>query len=173
MMLRRFICGKQTISGFSRNYQSGKIPELTKVCINIKNHKYHYVVLKNLLFLLKNRYPVKRLDFAQVTDKDVSFFEKLLSPSRVLTTRSDVEGFNIDFLRTCRGDSQVVLKPRSTKEVSEILKYCNQRKLAVVPQGKTITSISLGKLNLSQTIFLPQEEIQALWVDLCPFSTRL
>lgn len=139
----------------------------------IKNHKYHYVVLKNLLFLLKNRYPVKRLDFAQVTDKDVSFFEKLLSPSRVLTTRSDVEGFNIDFLRTCRGDSQVVLKPKSTAEVSEILKYCNQRKLAVVPQGKTITSISLGKLNLSQTIFLPQEEIQALWVDLCPFSTRL
>lgn len=119
----------------------------------IKNHKYHYVVLKNLLFLLKNRYPVKRLDFAQVTDKDVSFFEKLLSPSRVLTNRSDVEGFNIDFLRTCRGDSQVVLKPRSTEEVSEILKYCNQRKLAVVPQGKTITSISLGKLILFQTIF--------------------
>lgn len=29
----------------------------------------------------------------------------------------------------------MVLKPESTKEVSQILAYCNQRKLAVCPQG--------------------------------------
>lgn len=29
----------------------------------------------------------------------------------------------------------MVLKPKSTEEVSEILKYCNERKLAVCPQG--------------------------------------
>ena len=33
------------------------------------------------------------------------------------------------------GDSKIVLKPKTTQEVSDILKYCNQRRLAVVPQG--------------------------------------
>ena len=29
----------------------------------------------------------------------------------------------------------MALRPKNTEEVSEILKYCNERKLAVVPQG--------------------------------------
>ena len=62
-------------------------------------------------------------------------FEGILSKPRVLTDVSDLQGFNIDFLQTCRGDSQVVLKPKTTEEVAAILKYCNERKLAVVPQG--------------------------------------
>lgn len=65
----------------------------------------------------------------------MSFFENIISSSRVLSNQSDIQNFNIDFLRTCRGDSQVVLKPKTTAEVAEILKYCNQRRLAVVPQG--------------------------------------
>lgn len=34
-----------------------------------------------------------------------------------------------------QGFSNVVLKPNSTEEVSKILKYCNDRMLAVCPQG--------------------------------------
>lgn len=34
-----------------------------------------------------------------------------------------------------RGNSNVVLKPKTTKEVSIILKYCNEHNLAVCPQG--------------------------------------
>lgn len=33
------------------------------------------------------------------------------------------------------GSSQLVLRPKTTSEISKILKYCNGRKLAVVPQG--------------------------------------
>lgn len=29
----------------------------------------------------------------------------------------------------------MVLKPKTTQEVSEVLKYCNERRLAVCPQG--------------------------------------
>jgi (R)-2-hydroxyglutarate---pyruvate transhydrogenase len=38
-------------------------------------------------------------------------------------------------MRKYRGHSQLVLKPGSVEEVSKILKYCNDHKLAVVPQG--------------------------------------
>lgn len=33
------------------------------------------------------------------------------------------------------GYSRVVLKPKTTEEVSHILRYCNNRKLAICPQG--------------------------------------
>ncbi|CAA7266588.1 unnamed protein product [Cyclocybe aegerita] len=34
-----------------------------------------------------------------------------------------------------RGRSSTVLKPKTTQEVSEILKWCNERRIGVVPQG--------------------------------------
>jgi len=33
------------------------------------------------------------------------------------------------------GSSRLVLRPKTTVEVSEIMRYCNGRRLAVVPQG--------------------------------------
>lgn len=38
-------------------------------------------------------------------------------------------------MRKYKGQSQIVLKPRTTEELSKIMKHCNERKLAVVPQG--------------------------------------
>lgn len=38
-------------------------------------------------------------------------------------------------MRKYRGQSKLVLKPKTTEQVSQILKHCNERKLAVVPQG--------------------------------------
>lgn len=38
-------------------------------------------------------------------------------------------------MRKYRGHTKLVLKPESTEQVSEILKYCNDNMLAVVPQG--------------------------------------
>ncbi|GMF03916.1 unnamed protein product [[Candida] boidinii] len=38
-------------------------------------------------------------------------------------------------MRKYRGQSSVCLKPKSTEQISKILKYCNENSLAVVPQG--------------------------------------
>ncbi|KAJ2947186.1 hypothetical protein O0L34_g16548 [Tuta absoluta] len=81
------------------------------------------------------KYDVKRKNFTAVQPKDVKFFKCLLSEDRVLTDESDVLPFNIDWVRNCRGQSKVVLKPKTTVEVSKILSYCNERRLAVCPQG--------------------------------------
>lgn len=42
---------------------------------------------------------------------------------------------NTKTIFTFLGQSKVVLKPRSTAEVSKIVKYCNDKHLAVCPQG--------------------------------------
>lgn len=83
----------------------------------------------------KDRYPVKRGNFATITDADVKHFESLLGTNRVITDASDIQPNNVDFLRAVRGFSQVLLKPKTTEEVSAILQHCNARKLAVCPQG--------------------------------------
>ena len=48
---------------------------------------------------------------------------------------SDLEPFNSDWMRKYKGHTKLVIKPGSTKEVSKVLKYCNDNMLAVVPQG--------------------------------------
>ena len=47
----------------------------------------------------------------------------------------DIEPYNTDWMRKYRGHTKLVLKPGSTQEISDILKYCNENSLAVVPQG--------------------------------------
>jgi FAD/FMN-containing dehydrogenase len=88
-------------------------------------------------------YPNVKRDpnFGELTADDVAHFKELLgSQSAVVdgvTTDAtdDLEPFNSDWMRKYRGHTRLVLKPGSTEEVSKVLKYCNERKLAVVPQG--------------------------------------
>lgn len=82
--------------------------------------------------------------FSQITNDDIQHFKSILPhPSSILTSTGphtncnpdDLEPFNADWMRKYRGQSTLVLKPRTTSEVSQILSYCNSRSLAVVPQG--------------------------------------
>lgn len=88
--------------------------------------------------------------FANLTSADVEAFAKILpSPSQILTTiapesgsasyqpvdPSELDTFNNDWMNKYHGRSQLVLKPKTTNEVSEIMKYCHAKNIAVVPQG--------------------------------------
>ncbi|KAF0695290.1 Aste57867_13886 [Aphanomyces stellatus] len=76
---------------------------------------------------------IKRGAFATLNDADVAHFQKICSG--VLTATDEVAPFNSDWLNKYHGHSKLVLRPKTTQEVSDILKYCNDRRLAVVPQG--------------------------------------
>ena len=79
-------------------------------------------------------------NFAKLTDKHVQYFQEVLGSSAVIDgvtsdATDDLQPFNSDWMRKYRGRTQLVLKPQNAEEVSKILKYCNENKLAVVPQG--------------------------------------
>lgn len=88
-------------------------------------------------------YPELKRDskFAELTEEHVNFFKELLGKESAVidgVTRDatdDIEPFNGDWMRKYRGHTKLVLKPGSTEEVSKVLKYCNDKMLAVVPQG--------------------------------------
>lgn len=81
---------------------------------------------------------MKRGNYATITDADLKHFESILSADRCITDPNDIEMHNLDFYRTHRGCSQLMLKPKTTEEVSAILQHCNARKLAVCPQGENL-----------------------------------
>ncbi|KAJ3654795.1 hypothetical protein Zmor_013958 [Zophobas morio] len=83
----------------------------------------------------KNNFNIKRGNFSHVEEEHLYFFRKLLGESRIITDLSDLEKYNVDWNKHLRGASTIVLKPKTTEEVSKILSYCNNNRLAVCPQG--------------------------------------
>lgn len=75
----------------------------------------------------------------QLTELDIQEFHTILSGSsggkdvsevgeRVVTDPATIEPHNIDWLLSVRGQSQLLLRPRTTQEVSQILAHCNKRR---------------------------------------------
>src|SRR5438105_12881114 len=87
--------------------------------------------------LTRVRHPKLRRSphYATLTDKDISFFERLLPDGRVITNPDDCLPYNIDWIKTCQGQSQLVLRPKTVDEVQAILRYCHEHQLAVCPQS--------------------------------------
>ncbi|BGP36712.1 D-lactate ferricytochrome c oxidoreductase [Rhodotorula kratochvilovae] len=92
--------------------------------------------------------PPRRPDFKKLDAEDVAFFRSVLSsPSSLITTIPSPDGswtaatgddliaYNLDWMDKYKGNSPVILKPKSTDEVSKILAYCYKKRIAVVPQG--------------------------------------
>ena len=77
-----------------------------------------------------------------VTEDDLAHFAKFLPPTSILSTlspsatpSSELEPFNHDWMNKYHGKSTTVLKPKTTEEVSEIVRWCNERRIGIVPQG--------------------------------------
>uniref|UniRef100_A0A8C1PB83 D-2-hydroxyglutarate dehydrogenase n=1 Tax=Cyprinus carpio TaxID=7962 RepID=A0A8C1PB83_CYPCA len=68
---------------------------------------------------------------AQVTQEDLAFFRTLL-PGRTITDPDLLKSSSVDWLKTVEGNSELLLRPKTTEEVSQILR---SRNLAVCPQG--------------------------------------
>ena len=73
--------------------------------------------------------------YSLLTDDDVAFFRSI-DDAMVITDKDAVASYSVDWLKKYGStQTRLVLRPNSTEQVSSILKYCYERKLAVVPQG--------------------------------------
>ena len=113
-----------------------------KICLLNTTVANRTISTSNALFdqqgevkLTSERYPrLARGQFASLEEADLQRFRDILGPGdiccsssqkqnrfigRVLTSSDEVSGYNTDWLRTVRGQTMCVLRPRDTQEVSK------------------------------------------------------
>ncbi|XP_043241872.1 D-2-hydroxyglutarate dehydrogenase, mitochondrial-like [Amphibalanus amphitrite] len=100
----------------------------------------------------KELFGVKRGPYAEVTSDDIQQLAALVD-GRVETDKDDLLMHNTDWLRSLRGCSPCVVFPKTTAEVSAVLKYCSDRRLAVCPQGAS-TSLVGGSVPVFDEIIV-------------------
>ena len=86
-------------------------------------------------------------------DKIISDIEKIVNPENVLSHQDEIKPYETDALAAYRQTPLLVVLPETVNEVSEILKYCNENKIKVVPRGAG-TGLSGGSLPLADCILL-------------------
>lgn len=119
---------------------------------------------------------VRSSAFSKVQESDVVFFKQIVGAGGVITDDEAMKKYNRlfnldrlarypdvicvcvngvrstcvgrDWLGTHEGRSNVAILPSTTTQVSEVLSYCNKRRLSVVPQGG-----NTGLVNGSTPIF--------------------
>ncbi|XP_018569933.1 D-2-hydroxyglutarate dehydrogenase, mitochondrial [Anoplophora glabripennis] len=106
--------------------------------------------------LTKVTYNVQRQNFNELQQKHIDFFRKLLGEHRAVMGVSNLEKYNEDWINNLKGSSAIVLKPKSTEEVSHILSFCNDNNLAVCPQGGN-TGLVGGQLPVFDEIVISTE----------------
>ena len=84
-------------------------------------------------------------------DKIVSDLKKILKDENILSDEDQTRPYETDALSAYRQAPLVVVLPETVKEISEILKYCNENKIKVVPRGAG-TGLSGGSLPLADCI---------------------
>ena len=77
-----------------------------------------------------------------VTEQDIAHFSTILPVTSILTTLPPVSApaeelriYNDDWMNKYHGGASTVLKPRTAEEVSKVVRWCNERRIGVVPQG--------------------------------------
>lgn len=114
-----------------------------KLCASRRSHlltkttlqRYGYSTIK----LTSDSYPnLKRNDnFKKITSDDLAYFQSILTPQELIIAKDkdDLNLYNTDWTHKYKGQSNIVLKPKSVDKVSLIMNYCSKERIAVVPQG--------------------------------------
>lgn len=77
--------------------------------------------------------------------KDFDYIQDIVGKDNILTETEALEEFGSDMTEDLHFPPLAVVFPSSTKEVSEIVKYCNQEKIPITPRGAG-TGLSGGSL---------------------------
>ena len=114
-------------------------------------------------------------DFSVLNMQDYIHFHSIVGDEGLISdfesykkNSEGIEKYNSDWTGKYKGNSRVVLLPKCTLEVSEIMKYCNHRNLAVVPQGGN-TGLVGGSIPIFDEIILSLSRMRKI-INFDPIS---
>ena len=86
-------------------------------------------------------------------DEIITDLSKLLNSKNILSHEDEIRPYETDALAAYKQKPLLVVLPETIEQVSQILKYCNQNKIKVVPRGAG-TGLSGGALPLADCVLL-------------------
>jgi glycolate oxidase len=99
--------------------------------------------------------------YTKVSKNDIDFFKKNLDENCVLFDSENLNEYSTDYTEDLIFSPEVVLKPKSSEQVSMILKYCNKVNIPVTPCGAR-TGLSGGSLPLFGGVALSLENLNKI-----------
>ena len=96
------------------------------------------------------------VSFSKITDQDITFFKSFLTENQIKVDKDDLENYSHDETEDLIFPPELLLIPKTTQEVSTILKYCNKNNIPLTPQGAR-TGLSGGALPVYGGVALSME----------------
>lgn len=122
------------------------------------------VLSRGALFLTRGLSQLERGEYKHIGPEDIKFFQNTLerSGSVVHDDEHALKTYNADWLGKYTGASSLVLKPKTSEEVSSILRYCNDNKIAVVPQGGN-TGLVGGSVPVFDEVVISMQQMNQVY----------
>ena len=110
---------------------------------------------------LANLIKFVQVEYKKINIDDISFLKKVIGADFVFTDEEKLVEYSHDETEDLSFPPEVVVKPNSADEISEILNYCNKQKISVTPCGAR-TGLSGGSLPINGGIALSTERLNAI-----------
>jgi glycolate oxidase len=91
----------------------------------------------------------------------IQLFSSICGENNILTLESEMEKYAHDETEYLNFLPQVVVKPRTSEEISAILKICNEEKIPVTPRGAG-TGLSGGALAQLGGVLISTERMNTI-----------
>ena len=99
-------------------------------------------------------YPIRsQMEFNKITDEILSAIKAIVGADAVISQHTGMEAYSHDETEDLSYYPEVVVKPKSAQEVSELMKLCNEHLIPVTPRGAG-TGLSGGALPVKGGILL-------------------
>ena len=97
------------------------------------------------------------------TPSDAQALASLLDQGGSILTGSpdDLSKYNVDWKGEYHGQSQVVVQPKTAREISRIISYCNGERIGVVPQGGN-TGLVGGSVPVADEVVVSTERMNVI-----------
>lgn len=99
--------------------------------------------------------------YNKITPSIIQEFKTIVEEKYVLLDKENLERYSHDETEDLEFFPEIVLKPRTPNEISEILKICNAEKIPVTPRGAG-TGLSGGALPINGGVILSMERFNEI-----------
>lgn len=101
------------------------------------------------------------MSYRSINASDIEVFDRILEPSRVFADEETRSKYGHDETEDLVHPPEVVLKPLTATEVSQVLRYCNEQRIPVTAIGGR-TGLSGGALSIHGGVGLSLEKMNRI-----------